>query len=253
MHHRRLGSTAGDLESPDRAQSVPELLLKIGALEAEVSRLKAPAKRAQPGGVLETLYCSDDDGCSVVVKTESESLVERGAWLSGLLLAQSFSGLILASNEVLLQNHPAIIFFLTMLVGAGGNAGNQASVRVIRGLAVGSITAKNQGRMIRRELTAAIVLSSCLSVIGFLRCVLFKTPMPETAAITFSLFLVVIISVVLGACLPLGLKKIGVDPAHSSTSIQVIMDVLGVYITVVASTALLDSPWGHMMVARLGM
>jgi hypothetical protein len=31
------------------------------------------------------------------------------------------------------------------------------------------------------------------------------------------------------------------------------MDVLGVYITVVASTALLDSPWGHMMVARLGM
>lgn len=45
--------------------------------------------------------------------------------------------------------------------------------------------------------------------------------MPETAAITFSLFLVVIISVVLGACLPLGLKKIGVDPAHSSTSIQV--------------------------------
>jgi magnesium transporter len=147
-------------------------------------------------------------------------------------------------------------------VGAGGNAGNQASVRVIRGLAVGSITAKNQGRVIRRELTAAIVLSSCLSVIGFLRCVLFKvrgegqplrvvgsrvfgpcvavlsqsalpnthplpppsplkTPMPETAAITFSLFLVVGISVVLGACLPLGLKKIGVDPAHSSTSIQV--------------------------------
>jgi hypothetical protein len=25
--------------------------------------------------------------------------------------------------------HPVIIYFLTMLVGAGGNAGNQASVR----------------------------------------------------------------------------------------------------------------------------
>lgn len=27
-----------------------------------------------------------------------------------------------------------IVYFLTMLVGAGGNAGNQASVRVIRGI-----------------------------------------------------------------------------------------------------------------------
>ena len=42
---------------------------------------------------------------------------------------QSLSGFILAKNEALLENHPVIIFFLTMLVGAGGNAGNQASVR----------------------------------------------------------------------------------------------------------------------------
>ena len=42
---------------------------------------------------------------------------------------QSCSGIILSRNEVLLANHPVIIYFLTMLVGAGGNAGNQASVR----------------------------------------------------------------------------------------------------------------------------
>ena len=42
---------------------------------------------------------------------------------------QSCSGFILARNELLLEAHPVIIYFLTMLVGAGGNAGNQASVR----------------------------------------------------------------------------------------------------------------------------
>ena len=42
---------------------------------------------------------------------------------------QSFSGIILSRNEGLLADHPVIVFFLTMLVGAGGNAGNQASVR----------------------------------------------------------------------------------------------------------------------------
>jgi len=58
-----------------------------------------------------------------------DALRDRAYWLVGLLALQSCSGLILSRNEELLQSHPVIIFFLTMLVGAGGNAGNQASVR----------------------------------------------------------------------------------------------------------------------------
>jgi len=58
-----------------------------------------------------------------------DALRDRAYWLVGLLALQSMSGFILARNELLLQTHPIIIYFLTMLVGAGGNAGNQASVR----------------------------------------------------------------------------------------------------------------------------
>lgn len=58
-----------------------------------------------------------------------EALRDRAYWLCGLLAMQSCSGFILARNELLLESHPVIIYFLTMLVGAGGNAGNQASVR----------------------------------------------------------------------------------------------------------------------------
>ena len=50
-------------------------------------------------------------------------LYYRGVWLVGLLIFQSCSSFILASNEQLLQRHPNIVYFLTMLVGAGGNAG----------------------------------------------------------------------------------------------------------------------------------
>jgi len=59
----------------------------------------------------------------------SDALRDRAYWLVGLLALQSCSGFILAKNEILLQRHPVIIYFLTMLIGAGGNAGNQASVR----------------------------------------------------------------------------------------------------------------------------
>lgn len=66
--------------------------------------------------------------------TFMDAMKSRAYWLVGLLAMQSCSGFILSRNELLLQDHPVIIYFLTMLVGAGGNAGNQASVRVIRGL-----------------------------------------------------------------------------------------------------------------------
>jgi hypothetical protein len=59
----------------------------------------------------------------------AKNVWDRAGWLVGLLVLQSMSSFILARNEVLLQEHTIIIRFLTMLVGAGGNAGNQASVR----------------------------------------------------------------------------------------------------------------------------
>jgi len=43
------------------------------------------------------------------------SLVDRGAWLFGLLFFQSTSSFILAANQKLIDDHPAIIYFLTMV------------------------------------------------------------------------------------------------------------------------------------------
>lgn len=73
----------------------------------------------------------DDDGACPLEPDVSfkDALRDRAYWLVGLLALQSMSGFILARNEELLQTHPVIIYFLTMLIGAGGNAGNQASVR----------------------------------------------------------------------------------------------------------------------------
>jgi len=78
------------------------------------------------------LWCDEleEDACPVEPTVSfGQALRDRAYWLVGLLAMQSMSGIILAKNEALLANHPVIIYFLTMLVGAGGNAGNQASVR----------------------------------------------------------------------------------------------------------------------------
>lgn len=153
-------------------------------------------------------------------QTFFQALADRGGWLVGLLVVQSLSSFILKSNENLLQRHAVIVRFLTMLVGAGGNAGNQASVRVIRGLATGRMDDENRNAYLREELRTGFFLSLLLGAAGCIRAAIFFTPLAETLAITASLFMIVSISIFLGTMLPLLMEALSIDPAHSSTSIQ---------------------------------
>lgn len=196
----------------------------------------------------------DDDACPIEPDVSfQDALRDRAYWLVGLLALQSMSGFILARNEELLQTHPFIVYFLTMLVGAGGNAGNQASVRVIRGIALGTLNERTQKQFLNRELKMAISLSAILAFAGFIRAYIFRTPFAETVAVTTALALIVFSSICLGAILPLILKYLKIDPAHSSTTIQVIMDILGVVLTVLVSTTILDSPIGQIVLSKLSI
>lgn len=206
----------------------------------------------EEGGGMER---SGNLGCPLEPQvTFFQSLFDRGSWLIGLLVFQSCSSFILSSNEELLRNHPSIVFFLTMLVGAGGNAGNQAAVRVIRGLALGALSEHTIGQFIKRELIMAFALSGLLGATGLARALLSaQTSLAETVAITLILMVIVFISIVMGALLPLLLQQCRLDPAHSSTSIQVIMDISGVLITCSVASSLLDTPVGRLFLARIGV
>ena len=122
---------------------------------------------------------------------------------------------------------------------------------VIRGLALGTLNEQTQSQFLFREFKMAGVLCIILSLAGFVRAIVFSTPIPETIAVTSALALIVFSSICLGAVLPLMLKKMDIDPAHSSTTIQVLMDILGVILTVVVSTVILDTPLGLLIVSTL--
>ena len=113
--------------------------------------------------------------------------------------------------------------------------------RVIRGLATGKVDDTNVRAYLFHELRAGFFLSIVLGIAGALRAAVFMTPFKETLAITASLVMIVGSSIFLGTLLPLGMRMIQIDPAHSSTTIQVIMDILGVAITVYVSSMILDA------------
>lgn len=160
------------------------------------------------------------------------------------MIFQSCTSFVIASYSGLLQRHPVIVAFLTMLVGAGGNAGNQAAVLVIRGLALGEITPRSQSVYLWGEfqmsLKMALVLVSC----GFARVLLFQYPLSDAVAISASLAAIVFASILGGACLPLALHQRGLDPAHAGPTIQVLMDLFGVAITCAVCSVLLPEDEG---------
>jgi len=102
------------------------ITLSEAELAGDISSFRSPSDQ----GVEQWCDELDEDSCPVEPSISfGAALRDRAYWLVGLLIMQSCSGIILSRNEALLANHPVIIYFLTMLVGAGGNAGNQASVR----------------------------------------------------------------------------------------------------------------------------
>ncbi len=180
------------------------------------------------------------------------SFLDRMGWLVGLMIFQSFSSLILQSHEELLQKHPVIVNFLTMLIGAGGNAGSQATVRVIRGIAIGSLNKDTTMQFIWSEVKMGIALCITVGIAGVLRTLVGgNVSVMETIAVACALVTIVFVSILVGVCLPLLFQQVGLDPAHSSTAINVVMDIGGVLIIVAVAEVLLETSPGASLVDLL--
>eukprot|EP00668_Euglena_longa_P016415 GGOE01020668.1.p1 GENE.GGOE01020668.1~~GGOE01020668.1.p1 ORF type:complete len:269 (+),score=96.61 GGOE01020668.1:62-868(+) len=161
--------------------------------------------------------------------------VRRASVLIILLLLQSISSSVLNHYEDLVH-HSIVPLFLTMLVGAGGNAGNQATVRSISGLVSGEYRPFKVDfvRVVKREVAIGFIGACLLTAIGFLRVYWFTGGIGgllPVYAVSFSLFLIVTTSAIIGSALPFLLTFAGMDAEHAGPAIQVIMDILGVLIT----------------------
>jgi Mg/Co/Ni transporter MgtE len=87
----------------------------------------------------------------------------------------------------------------------------------------------------------SFALSAVLAIFGFLRVHwLSAVPAREALAITLALASIVLVSVITGSALPLIFFSMNIDPANSSTTIQVIMDIAGVLITCFIAYLMLD-------------
>ena len=170
------------------------------------------------------------------------TLISRLVWLTGLLVFQSASSFILEHHHDLLKRHLVVLSFLTMLVGAGGNSGAQAAVAIIQRIAAGRISSREQVLgVLAREALMGGALSCALFFVGLARVFLSHSDLYESLTIAVALVVIVFLSVVVGAALPLFFHFVlGIDPAHAGSSVQVIADIVGVATTCTIASIVLQ-------------
>jgi magnesium transporter len=155
----------------------------------------------------------------------------RISWLVGLLLFQSISSMIMSRYEDMLQSNVILPLFLTMLIGTGGNAGNQSATMIIRGLVTGDVSSRNRWKILGREFLVALLLGVLLFAVALGRVYLFHQDIIGAFTVSASLFCIVVTSVMLGTTIPLVLSKFKIDPTYSAAPfLATIMDIAGVQI-----------------------
>jgi len=146
-------------------------------------------------------------------------LKARLPWLLLLMFSATISSAILTIFEDALS--AALVLFVPMIMGTGGNSGGQSSVTVIRSLSLGEIEFKDILKVMYKELTVGLMAGLAVGAATFLKVVLidrFLLGNPDVSvlvalAVAVSLALTIIFAKLIGAALPILAKKLKLDPA----------------------------------------
>ena len=167
----------------------------------------------------------------------------RAPWLIFLLITSTFTSLILSGYESKLST--VLYAFVPMLMGTAGNAGGQASVTVIRAIAVDDLRFKDVFRVLLKEVLVSLIIGISIAVICFAKIMLLDrlfspVSINEAGVISLVCLLSIVLAKVIGCVLPLLAKVVRLDPAVvASPLMTTIVDALALIIYCSVSIAVL--------------
>ncbi|MBO4479299.1 MAG: magnesium transporter [Clostridia bacterium] len=177
--------------------------------------------------------------------------LKRIPWLLILMVSATFTGLILNTYEGKLALISTVLFAcVPMIMDTGGNAGSQASVTVIRALALNELSTKDAFRVLWKETRASILLGLTLALACFGKLMLvdnlifgYADYTPFTCfVVSLALACTVVVAKLVGCTLPLLAKKAKLDPAVvASPFITTVVDAVSLIVYCALAVALLGN------------
>ena len=154
----------------------------------------------------------------------------RIPWLLILMISGTFTGKIIEGYEILLSGFVALTASMPMLMGTSGNAGQQISTLMIRGLAVGEIEIRDYFKVVFKELRVAAICGFILAVANVGRMYLFCDGTIDVyLVVSLAMFFAVIVAKLIGCSLPIFAKLISALMAGPLISTLLDMITLSIY------------------------
>lgn len=165
---------------------------------------------------------------------------KRVVWLLVLFIAEAYTGTVLRYFEDELDAVVSLAFFIPLLVGPGGNTGTQITTTLVRAASTGEVRLRDLGKVLPKELTAAMMISPTMAAVGLVRAWTLGVGWPVMITVAVSLACIVLWSAFVASTLPLLLTKTKIDPAVvSAPMIATIVDGTGLLIYFMIAKALI--------------
>lgn len=156
------------------------------------------------------------------------SVKHRLPWLVVNLCTVLLAALVVGYFEDTISRFAILAVFMPVIAGQGGNSGAQTVAILIRGIALGEIGRRQSRRALFKEtwlgLLHGLVIGFVVGCIGFA----WTRSIQMAIIVGFSMILSMIVAGIAGVVIPLGLRRVGCDPALSATIwMTTVTDVAG--------------------------
>ena len=166
------------------------------------------------------------------------SVRARITWLIITLLGGLISTAIISNLDIIMNpTYAPLIFFIPVVIGMGGNIGTQSSALTVMTLYNKDLDYKN----VLKEGVVGFITGILCSVIIAIAAFIFIKDIGVVLVVSLSLFINMIVGAMIGAFMPVLLKRLDVDPSIiSAPLISTILDITGVTVYFVITSFVLS-------------
>lgn len=163
----------------------------------------------------------------------------RVIWLFVLAIGATLTVQVLEGFEDTIAKMVVLSVFVPLLIGTGGNTGNQAATTVTRALALGDVQPRDVAKVLAREVRVGALLGLLLGTIGLLLAGLFYG-FEIGLVIGLTLLSVCTLAATVGGAMPLLGRALKIDPAvFANPFITTLVDATGLIIYFLIARAVL--------------
>ncbi|MBW7836570.1 MAG: magnesium transporter [Sphingomonadales bacterium] len=154
----------------------------------------------------------------------------RLLWLSVNLCTAVLASWVISLFDVTIEKLVALAVLMPIVASMGGNAGHQTMTVAVRALATRELMPANALRVVKREVLVGLINGLLLAlIIGVVAGVWFSSPLLGFV-LGWALVINFFVAGLCGVLIPIGLQRLGVDPAvASSVFLTTVTDVVGFF------------------------